>query len=132
MADGSGGIMECFTLSGLIKILESCAAFTCVMLHRIGDQGNEVKYVLPKYSISYPTYYYYFLDGNLNSNHPCISYRLFSLRLTRSYTRKMLPMRLKLMPKSLALGQSLPSLSSARCSCWLMLFMDGKQFKERT
>ena len=43
MADGSGGIMECFTLSGLIKILESCAAFTCVMLHRIGDQGNEVK-----------------------------------------------------------------------------------------
>ena len=55
MADGSGGIMECFTLSGLIKILESCAAFTCVMLHRIGDQGNEVTYVLPKYSISYPT-----------------------------------------------------------------------------
>ena len=36
------------------------------------------------------------------------------------------------MLKSLALGQSLPSLSSARCSCWLMLFMDGKQFKERT
>ena len=55
MADGSGGIMECFTLSGLIKILESCAAFTCVMLHRIGDQGNEVKYILPKYSISYAT-----------------------------------------------------------------------------
>ena len=41
--DGGGGIGECFTLSGFIKILESCAAFTCVMLHRIGDQGNEVK-----------------------------------------------------------------------------------------
>ena len=40
--DGGGGIGECFTLSGFIKILESCAAFTCVMLHRIGDQGNEV------------------------------------------------------------------------------------------
>jgi len=39
--DGGGGIGECFTLSGFIKILESCAAFTCVMLHRIGDQGNE-------------------------------------------------------------------------------------------
>ena len=75
---------------------------------------------------------HYFLDGNLNINHPCNSYRLFSLRRTRSYTRKMSPMKLKLMLKSLALGQSLPSLSSARCSCWLMLFMDGKQFKERT
>ena len=40
--DGGGGIGECFTLSGFIKILESCAAFTCVMLHRLGDQGNEV------------------------------------------------------------------------------------------
>ena len=42
MGAGGEGIGECFTLSGLIKILESCAAFTCVMLHRLGDQGNEV------------------------------------------------------------------------------------------
>ena len=42
MGAGGEGILECFTLSGFIKILESCAAFTCVMLHRIGDQGNEV------------------------------------------------------------------------------------------
>ena len=42
MGAGGEGVGECFTLSGFIKILESCAAFTCVMLHRIGDQGNEV------------------------------------------------------------------------------------------
>ena len=42
MGAGGEGIGECFTLSGFIKILESCAAFTCVMLHRLGDQGYEV------------------------------------------------------------------------------------------
>ena len=46
MGAGGEGILECFTLSGFIKILESCAAFTCVMLHRLGDQGNEVCCIL--------------------------------------------------------------------------------------
>lgn len=39
---GEPGLLECFRLSGLIKILESCAIFVCMMLHRIGNRGNQV------------------------------------------------------------------------------------------
>lgn len=49
MGAGGEGIFECFTLSGFIKIIESCAAFTCVMLHRLGDQGYEVHYIIITY-----------------------------------------------------------------------------------
>lgn len=36
------GLGQCFGLSGWIKIVESLAVFTCLMLHRIGDQGQQV------------------------------------------------------------------------------------------
>lgn len=36
------GLGNCFCLSGYIKMLESFAIFTCLMLHRIGDKGNQV------------------------------------------------------------------------------------------
>ena len=50
MGAGREGIGECFTLAGFIKIVESFAAFTCVMLHRLGDQGYQVSYVLESQS----------------------------------------------------------------------------------
>ncbi len=37
------GLQNCFSLSGWIKILESCMIFVCLMLHRIGDNGSQVK-----------------------------------------------------------------------------------------
>lgn len=40
------GLGECFGLSGWIKIVESFAVFTCLMLHRIGDQGQQVYGIL--------------------------------------------------------------------------------------
>ena len=36
------GVYECFTLSGFLKIAESFAVFTCLMLHRIGYIGKQV------------------------------------------------------------------------------------------
>jgi hypothetical protein len=36
------GVSECFSLSGFLKITESFAVFTCLMLHRIGYYGKQV------------------------------------------------------------------------------------------
>ncbi len=37
------GLQNCFSLSGWMKIIESVAVFTCLMLHRIGDGGSQVR-----------------------------------------------------------------------------------------
>ena len=37
-----GGVYECFTISGFLKITESVAVLTCLMLHRIGYLGKQV------------------------------------------------------------------------------------------
>ena len=42
MCSDEGGINNCFTLSGWIKIVESFAVFTLLMLHRIGDNTQQV------------------------------------------------------------------------------------------
>ncbi len=39
---GDPGLGECFTLSGWLKIFESIAIFTCMMLHRIGNKGKQI------------------------------------------------------------------------------------------
>ena len=47
--NGDGGISECFTLSGWMKIVESFCIFTLIMIHRIGDstkQVNRLEYLL--------------------------------------------------------------------------------------
>ena len=36
------GLQNCFSLSGWMKIIESILVFTCLMLHRIGDDGSQV------------------------------------------------------------------------------------------
>ena len=42
MCQPDGGIHHCFSLSGWLKIIESFAVFTLIMLHRIGDNTNQV------------------------------------------------------------------------------------------
>ncbi len=37
------GLGNCFSPAGVIKMIESFAAFTCLMLHIIGDKGNQVR-----------------------------------------------------------------------------------------
>lgn len=59
MDNEAGGIGECFTLAGFIKIVESFAVFTCLMLHRIGDQGYQTFFgatdkQLDKNDVRYP------------------------------------------------------------------------------
>ena len=41
-AQDQPGLMNCFRLAGVIKILESLAIFTCLMMHRIGATGSQV------------------------------------------------------------------------------------------
>jgi len=54
------GLHNCFNLSGWIKILESVLIFVCLMLHRIGDGGKQVKIKQRKNKIKYIN------DDNIN------------------------------------------------------------------
>ena len=45
---------ECFGLSGWIKIVESCAVFCCLMLHRIGNQGSQIFYAATDQKLDSP------------------------------------------------------------------------------
>lgn len=54
-----GGVEECFRISGLLKIVECLAIFTCLMLHRIGDRTYQVFFgasdlILHSDDVTYP------------------------------------------------------------------------------
>ena len=43
MVRSKPGLINCFRLAGVVKILETFAIFTCLMLHRIGAVGQQVR-----------------------------------------------------------------------------------------
>jgi len=60
MVRSKPGLINCFRLAGVIKILETFAIFTCLMLHRIGAVGTQVFFgaadlVLDAADPDYPT-----------------------------------------------------------------------------
>lgn len=60
MVRSKPGLINCFQLGGVIKILETLAIFTCLMLHRIGAVGTQVFFgaadlVLDAADPDYPT-----------------------------------------------------------------------------
>ena len=42
MVRSKPGLINCFRLAGVVKILETLAIFTCLMMHRIGAIGTQV------------------------------------------------------------------------------------------
>ena len=43
MVRSKPGLINCFRLAGVVKILETLAIFTCLMMHRIGAIGTQVR-----------------------------------------------------------------------------------------
>eukprot|EP00096_Caligus_rogercresseyi_P007263 TRINITY_DN25076_c0_g1_i1.p1 TRINITY_DN25076_c0_g1~~TRINITY_DN25076_c0_g1_i1.p1 ORF type:complete len:172 (+),score=32.91 TRINITY_DN25076_c0_g1_i1:75-590(+) len=83
--DQEGGIEDCFTFSGFLKILSSACVFVCLMLHRIGNRGKQIFFGANDLILNYDDVIFKEADAEILGQGTTMAYTLITPLLLLAY-----------------------------------------------
>ncbi|CAB4056053.1 unnamed protein product [Lepeophtheirus salmonis] len=83
--DDEGGIGDCFTLSGFLKIMSSACIFICLMLHRIGNRGNQIFFGANDMELNYNDVIFKEADAEILGQGTTMAYTIITPMLLIAY-----------------------------------------------